>query len=96
VAKTDRNFIFHGCISQILNQLHIMVKYISFKKFQISTQNPKGLAFGFTEKRQFTIKTYRNFIFLDRKAQIMDQLHIMVMYISFYGFKKNPLKIQMS
>jgi hypothetical protein len=53
------------------------------KKFQVSAQNPKGLAFGLTEKHQFLVKIDRNSIFLGREVQILDQLHIMVMYINF-------------
>jgi hypothetical protein len=57
-----------------------------FKFFQILAQNPKGNAFGFTEKRQLAVKTDQNYIFLSRKAQILDRLHIVVMHISFYEF----------
>jgi hypothetical protein len=51
-----------------------MVPYISFRdlKKQISSQNPKWLDFGFTEKRQFTAKTDQNSIFLGHKAQSMN------------------------
>jgi hypothetical protein len=65
-----------------------MVMYISFKKFQILAQNSKELAFDLTKKRQFAAKTDQNSVFLDCKAHIPDQLHIMVLYISFYRFKK--------
>jgi hypothetical protein len=75
------------------------ISFMSFKKFQILAQNTKGLAFGFTEKRQLAVKTDQNYVFLGRKVQILDMLHIMVMYISFYGFKyfffNFQLKIQM-
>jgi hypothetical protein len=59
VAKTDWNSIFLGCEYQIPDQLYIMVIYIhfyGFKKNQISAQNPKVLAFSFTEKCQFMAK----------------------------------------
>jgi hypothetical protein len=46
------------------------------------------LAFGFTEKLQFTSKTDQNSIFLGCKTHILDQLHIIVPHISFYGFFK--------
>jgi hypothetical protein len=41
---------------------------------------------SFTKKLQLAIKTDQNIVFLAHKAQISNQLHIMVMYISFYGF----------
>jgi hypothetical protein len=88
-TKTAQNIVFLAHKAQISNQLHIMVMYISlmgFKKFQISAQNRNGLAFSFTKKRQFVTKNDRNSVFYDHKAQILNWLHIMVMYISFYGF----------
>jgi hypothetical protein len=56
---------------------------MGFKKFQISAQNPKVLAFGFTKKRQFVAETDRNSVFLGREAHIPDWLYIMVLYINF-------------
>jgi hypothetical protein len=43
---------------------------VDFNFFQISSQNPKLLAFGFTEKCQFEAKTDRNYIFLGREAVV--------------------------
>jgi hypothetical protein len=91
-AQTGLNSIFLGRKAQILDWLHIIVWYISFYRFlknQISAQNPKVVTFGFTEKHHFAIKTDQNSIFLIRKAHIPDRLHIMVLYISFYGFKNS-------
>ena len=45
---------------------------MGFKKFQILAQNPKLLAFGFTQKRQFVAKIDRNSVFLDRDPHIPD------------------------
>jgi hypothetical protein len=59
---------------------------MGFQKFQILDQNPKVLSFGFTEKREIAAKTGRNSIFLGCKSQILDRLHAMIMYISFYEF----------
>jgi hypothetical protein len=59
---------------------------MSFNKFQILAQNPKGLAFEFIEERQFVVKTNRNSVFLGRKAHIPDRLHIMVLLIILYVF----------
>jgi len=59
---------------------------MGFKKFQILPQNPKLLAFGFTQKRQFVAKIDRNSVFLDRDPYIPDRLYLMDMYIIFYGF----------
>jgi hypothetical protein len=55
------------------------------KKNQILAQNPKVSAFGFTKNYNLWEKIERNSIFHDRKAHILDQLHVMVPYISFYG-----------
>jgi hypothetical protein len=67
---------------------------MDFKIFQILSQNPNLLAFGFIVKYQFVAKTDRNSVFLDREAHIPDQLYIIVMYISFKGFKKNQILLQ--
>jgi hypothetical protein len=61
---------------------------MDFKIFQILSQNPNLLAFSFIVKYRFVAKTDRNSVFLDREAHIPDQLYIIVMYISFKGFKK--------
>jgi hypothetical protein len=62
------------------------ISFYRFKKIQILAQNPKGV--GFREKCEFVVKTNRNSIFFGCKAHIPDQLHIIVPYISFYGFYK--------
>jgi hypothetical protein len=59
-----------------------------FLKKQFLSQNPKGLAFGFTEKHQFVAKTGWNSRFLGCKVKIPDRIHIIVPYIRFYNFKK--------
>jgi hypothetical protein len=58
-------------------------KFLRAKKFQISAQNPKGLAFSFNKKRQSAAKTDWNSVFLGRKVHISDRLRIIVPYISF-------------
>jgi hypothetical protein len=60
-------------------------QFLWVKKNQILSQYPKGLASGFTKKYQFAVQTDRNSVFLYGKAQILDRLHIMVSYLSFYG-----------
>jgi hypothetical protein len=65
--------------------------YTSFHglKNQILAHNRNVLAFGFTEKCYFVIKTDQNFVFLDREAHILDPLYIIVLCISFKkGFQK--------
>jgi hypothetical protein len=59
---------------------------MDFKNFQMSDQNPRVIAFGFTKKWQFTAKTNRNYVFLGREVYIKDQLYIMVHYTSFSRF----------
>jgi hypothetical protein len=41
---------------------------------------------SFIKKYYFAVKTDQNSVFLGHKYHILDQLHIMVPYISFYGF----------
>jgi hypothetical protein len=67
---------------------------MGFKKIQIWFHNPKCLAFDFTQKRYFAAKTNRNSVFLGRKVQMSDHLHIMVSYICFYGFKNIKISSQ--
>jgi hypothetical protein len=56
---------------------------VSFEKYRILHQNSKGLAFGFTDKQQFTAKTDQNFIFLRYETIIPDRLDVMAIYIKF-------------
>jgi hypothetical protein len=65
-----------------------MVLYIIFYGFETKSnvaQNTKVLAFLFTEEHQFAAKTNWNSVFLGREANIPDPLHIIVLYINFYG-----------
>jgi hypothetical protein len=89
VAKTDRNSVFLGHETYISDQLDILVPYINsyrFSNLSNFVSKFEVLAFDFTEKRQFMRKTDRNSVFLDRKAHILYQLYIMVLYINFYRF----------
>ena len=55
-AKIDRNSVFLGRDPRIANLLSIMVPYMKlyvFKKIHIFGQNPRVLAYGFTENCQF-------------------------------------------
>jgi hypothetical protein len=59
-VKISRKSVFHPHETHILSRIDISVLYNffrGFEKYRISTQNPKGLAFGFTEKHLFTTKT---------------------------------------
>jgi hypothetical protein len=47
------------------------------------TQNLNVLAFDFTKKYMFVLKTDQNIAFLGREAHMSDLLYIMVIYISF-------------
>jgi hypothetical protein len=61
-AKTDRNSVFLGRDTHIVNQLSITVPYFNFYdfwKFPIFARNPWVLAYGFTENCQFGAKTSR-------------------------------------
>jgi hypothetical protein len=62
VTKTNRNSIFLGREADILDWLYTIVLYKNFmgflKKNQILAQDPKVLAFGFTEKCHFVAKNW--------------------------------------
>jgi hypothetical protein len=49
---------------------------MGFKKIQFFYQNPKVLAYGFSENHQFTEKTDRNSVFLYRDPHILDLLYL--------------------
>jgi hypothetical protein len=57
--------------------------FLGFKKLQASTQSPKGLDVGFTEKRLFTPKTRQKFVLHLYEARILSLLDISVVYINF-------------
>jgi hypothetical protein len=59
---------------------------MDFLKNQILAQNPKRLAFSFTEKLQFAAKTDQYSVFLGRKAPIHDRIRITVCITIFMGF----------
>jgi hypothetical protein len=88
-AKPDKNSVFLGRDPHILDQLYILVSYMSFygfEKNQSFAQNLKVLDYGFSESRQFAAKIDRNSVFLGYEPHIPDRLYIMVSYMSFYGF----------
>jgi hypothetical protein len=58
--------------------------YVGSKKFQISAQNLKGLAFGLTKKFEFATKIDENSIFFGRELHMSDRLHINVLYIYMF------------
>jgi len=51
---------------------------MGFKKLKILAQNPKVLAFGFIEKRNFVAKIDWNSLVLGCDTHIPDRLYIMV------------------
>jgi hypothetical protein len=90
-AKTDQNSVFLGRDPRIANRLSITFPYFNFYWFwRVShfSQNPKVLAYGFTENGQFGAKTDQNSIFLGRDPRIANRLSIKVSYFNFYGFWK--------
>jgi hypothetical protein len=97
MAKTDRNSIFLGRDTNISDRLYTIVLYknfTGFKKILILAQNPKVLAFSFTEKCHFVTKIELNYVFLGRETHILELLFIMVLYIIFMGFRKNQISTQ--
>jgi hypothetical protein len=57
-----------------------------FKKYRVSAQNPKELAFGFPDKRLFTVKMGQKFVFHTRKVHIISWLDITVLYTIILKF----------
>jgi hypothetical protein len=54
-----------------------------FEKYRASGQNSKGLAFGFTEKCLFMVKTSRKYVLHPHEAHILSLLDVSVLYINF-------------
>jgi hypothetical protein len=59
---------------------------MGFEKYQVSAQNPKRLAFSFTEKRMFMMKIVRKSVFQPCETYILCRLDILVLYINFWRF----------
>jgi hypothetical protein len=62
---------------------------MGFEKYCASSQNPKGLAFGFTKKRLYMKKIGRKYIFLVREGHLLRRIDVKVSYIKFRGFEKH-------
>jgi hypothetical protein len=56
---------------------------MSFKKYQVLVQNPKGLPFNFTKKCMFAMKIGWTSEFHPREAHILSRLEVLVLYIHF-------------
>jgi hypothetical protein len=87
-VKTGQKYVFHPCLAYIMSRLNV--------SYQVSAQNLKGLAFGFTDKCLFTAKMGQKSIFCPREAHIHAWLDIMVVYTFFEVSKgmEYRLKIQ--
>jgi hypothetical protein len=84
MVKTDRNSVFLGREPHISDRLHIIALYIIFYGFEKKmAQNPKELAFGFTEKCLFVMKIGQKFIFYPCESHILSWLVVSVLYINF-------------
>jgi hypothetical protein len=55
--------------------------FLGFENYRVLAQNSKGLTFGFTDKRLFTVKMGQKSIFEPREAHILSRLDILVLYI---------------
>jgi hypothetical protein len=85
-TKISQKSAFHLREAHILAQLDITVLYPifwGFKKYQVSAQNPNGLAFSFIDKCLFTAKTSQKYVFHPCEAHIIVWLDITVFYINF-------------
>jgi hypothetical protein len=52
MAKISQKYVFHPCEAHILSRLDTLMLYINFRGFKkccVLAQNPKWLAFDFTE-----------------------------------------------
>jgi hypothetical protein len=81
-VKTSQKLIFLLREAYILSQLDITVLYtifLGFGKYQVSTENPKGLAFGLTENHLFMIKISQKYVFHHHDAHNLSRLDVLVM-----------------
>jgi hypothetical protein len=96
------------CISSPWDRYSCSVRYYvvvhvfwCFKTYRILSQKPKGLAFGFTEKRMFAVKTSWKFVFHPHEAYNLSRLDASMLYINFWGFEKywasaqNPKRVSL-
>jgi hypothetical protein len=91
-VKTDRNFVFHGRHSHILDRLYIMISYMSFcgfKKIWNFSSKSIGVRLRFYRKSPVCAKNVWNSVFHARVLHVPDWLYIMVPYLSFCRFWKN-------
>jgi hypothetical protein len=80
--KTCRKFVFHPRETHISSIFDIKVLYmifLVFSKYQVSLQNPRGVAFSFIEKHLFTMKICRKSVFHHCEAHIIFCLDISVL-----------------
>jgi hypothetical protein len=66
---------------------------MGLKKLRLKIQR---VSLQFYRKSQFEAKTDINYVFFCHKAHIPDQLHIIVSYISSYGFQKFHILVENS
>jgi hypothetical protein len=89
--KTYQKSIFYLYDAHILARLDVTVFYtifLGFEKYRASAQKLKGLAFCFTIKCLFTVKTGQKYVFHLHKVYILHQLDASVLYINVYEFWK--------
>jgi hypothetical protein len=60
---------------------------MGFEKYQVSAQNPKRLAFSFTENFIYAMKTGGKFVFRPHEVNILARLDITVLYTIFSFLK---------
>jgi hypothetical protein len=84
--NTSQKSVFHPRETHILSLLYILVLYkkiSGFEKCRVSTQNPKVLAFGFTEKHMFMMKIGQKSVFHRCETHILARLDITVVSTIF-------------
>jgi hypothetical protein len=89
----------YSCSVRYYGVVHIL--FWGFEKYRVLAQNPKMLAFGFTEislsfywKCLFMVKAGWKSVSHPREAHILSRLDILVLYINFLGAPKN-IKFQL-
>jgi hypothetical protein len=81
----------YSCSARYYGVVH---NFLRFWKYWGSTQNPKVLAFCFTENRLFMAKMGQKSVFHLREGHILSRLDILLLYIYFKGFDKYWLSAQ--
>jgi hypothetical protein len=76
----------YSCLVRHYGDVHDFLRFLKISSFG---SKPNGLAFGFTEKHLFAIKTDWKSVFHLHETHILSQLENMLLYTMFLRFWKN-------